>query len=221
MEQGNIFNLLPAGQTSSAYFNGSGNPVPVKNMICPSDRSAGEGLGAGWNLASYLENGQVFLMGQYPSLAKHFSDGHAETILFCEQLALCPDPAGGNTATKGRNVWPAINLTTGDPILFWPNMDTTTNYSSIGFPGFATQYPTSKIADPVNGNVKSFLTPKANPTLGAGGNCNPLTANSLHGSVVQMGMADGSVKGVSPNVSMKTWNAALTPMAGDILGPDW
>jgi hypothetical protein len=38
---------------------------------------------------------------------------------------------------------------------------------------------------------------------------------------VLVGMGDGSVRTVSTAVSHKTWKAAMTPAAGDILGNDW
>jgi hypothetical protein len=38
---------------------------------------------------------------------------------------------------------------------------------------------------------------------------------------MQVGMADGSVRGVNSGVSGNTWWAALTPNGGETLGPDW
>jgi hypothetical protein len=34
-------------------------------------------------------------------------------------------------------------------------------------------------------------------------------------------MADGSVRLASPSISLRTWNAALTPAGGETLGSDW
>jgi hypothetical protein len=34
-------------------------------------------------------------------------------------------------------------------------------------------------------------------------------------------MGDGSVRIVSPSVSLATWQAAGTPQSGDTLGSDW
>jgi hypothetical protein len=34
-------------------------------------------------------------------------------------------------------------------------------------------------------------------------------------------MFDGSVRAVTQGISDKTWKAALTPSAGDVLGSDW
>jgi prepilin-type N-terminal cleavage/methylation domain-containing protein len=219
MEQANLYNSL-GNSSSSAYFNGSNSLAAVKTYVCPSDGSGIQpnGTGAGWNLASYNVNGQVFL-GQYPALGRTFVDGTSNTVLYVEHLALCRNPAGGNSATEGRSVWPAVNLTTGDPIVYWPGEPTTTSYP--GFPGFAIQYPTSMVPDPNNGNMPSWKLPQAAPILGTSGTCDPTTASSGHTGGTNVGLGDGSIRFVTSAISMRSWNAALTPSGGDLLGSDW
>src|SRR5207249_4024626 len=117
------------------------------------------GQGGGWNVASYNVNGMVFCTGQWLTMVA-ITDGTSNTAFYVEHMALCRDPAGGNTATAGRAVWPAVNLTTGDPIVYWPGIDTGATVPT-GFPGSATQYATAKVADPNNGNVMSFKVPQA------------------------------------------------------------
>jgi hypothetical protein len=77
------------------------------------------------------------------------------------------------------------------------------------------------IPDPQNGNVMSFKVPQVAPSLGATGICDPTTASSLHPSGVLVGLADSSARAVAQGISLKTWNAALTPNGHDTLGPDW
>lgn len=219
LEQANLYKTLPAGQTSSAYFNGASRPVPVPTYICPADYSGiqSDGTGAGWNLASYNVNGQVFF-GQYPSM-KTFRDGTSNTIMYVEHLALCRNPAGGNSATDGRNVWPAVNLTTGDAIVYWKGAATTSSFP--GFPGFGIQYSTAMIPDPDNGNTPSWKVPQVSPTMGTSGTCDPTTANGGHPGAVVVCLADGSVRSISSSISLRTWNAALTPNGGEPMGSDW
>jgi prepilin-type N-terminal cleavage/methylation domain-containing protein len=221
LEQDNIYKSLQGVSTQSSYFNGSGRPIPIKIFVCPSDNSGvADGLAAGWNLASYAVNGQVFF-GMYPTLKTSFRDGSSNTVLFGELMALCPNPAGNNTATEGRMVWPAINLTTGDPIAYWPNENTGVP-SGVLAPGtFATTYSSAKVPDPANGNALSWRLPQVSPSVGVGGSCSPLTFNSGHTGVVLVVMGDGSVRGVTSDVSMMTWNSVLTPAGGEIVGPDW
>jgi prepilin-type N-terminal cleavage/methylation domain-containing protein/prepilin-type processing-associated H-X9-DG protein len=220
LEQSNLYNSLPAGQTSSAYFNTSAIKTPVKCYICPSDNSGigTDGTASGWNLNSYNVNGQI-VYGRYAEMSKNFKDGASNTVYYIEHLALCRNPAGGNSATDGRSVWPAVNLTTGDPILYWPGEATTSSFP--GFPGFGIQYASAQVPDPNNGNLPSWKVPQASPTLGAAGTCDPTTGNSGHTSGVNVAMADGSIRGVTPTISLKTWNAVLTPNGGETIGTDW
>jgi hypothetical protein len=47
------------------------------------------------------------------------------------------------------------------------------------------------------------------------------TARSRHPNGVLAGMCDGSVKFVSNNITLATWQASSTMSGGDVLGPDW
>jgi prepilin-type N-terminal cleavage/methylation domain-containing protein len=51
--------------------------------------------------------------------------------------------------------------------------------------------------------------------------CNGTQPTSPHRGGILAGMADGSVRMVSPSVSGETWYAALTRAGGEILGSDW
>jgi prepilin-type N-terminal cleavage/methylation domain-containing protein len=225
MEKGTMYDLLPAGQTSSAYFNQVAvKAVSAESLICPSDgsgilRNGSGGVNAMWNMASYNVNGMVFYDLDYPTLAM-MTDGTSNTIMYVEHIALCRNRDGGNNATDGRVVWPAVNLTTGDPIVFWQNC-ATSNAVLPGCPGFAIQYPTAQIPDPANGNVMSWKPPQGSPSLGPTGTCDPLTANSFHGGVVLVGVGDGSVRAISETISISTWNAALNPNEARPLGSDF
>jgi prepilin-type N-terminal cleavage/methylation domain-containing protein len=240
LEQNNLFNSLPAGTTGSDSLNAV-PPAPVSRVatfICPSDYSGIRADGTGgdtslvfpqpgvFNLGCYVANGQVFF-GSYPSIPRTYQDGTSGTVLFAEHLALCRDPAGGNTATAGRDVWSAVNLTTGDAIVYWPGETAPTppggqpGFGGLPLPGFAIGYPTAMVADPNNGNALSWKLPQIAPSVGTSGTCDPLTVNSGHPGVVLVTLADASVRPVSGGVSLRTWNAALTPAGGEILGPDW
>ncbi len=212
LEQNNLYVTLPAGQ-ASAYFNVSSRSAAVPPYICPSDTSgiATDCTGAGWNLTSYNVNGQVFF-GQWAKLGSTFTDGTSNTVMYVEHLALCRNPAGGNTVTDGRSVWPAVNLTTGDPIVYWTGEDTTTTFP--GFPGAAAQYATAKVGG-------LWKVPQSSPTFGPAGTCDPTTANGMHPGIVVVSMADGSTRNVSVSITPATWNAVLTPNAGDAIGADF
>jgi prepilin-type N-terminal cleavage/methylation domain-containing protein len=44
---------------------------------------------------------------------------------------------------------------------------------------------------------------------------------SFHPQALLVGLADGSVKGLSPALQLSTWRAAVLPNDGQVLGPDW
>ena len=52
-------------------------------------------------------------------------------------------------------------------------------------------------------------------------NCSKGQSQSFHPGSVVVGVADGSVKTVSANISQPTWQNALTPSDGAVLGSDW
>jgi len=52
-------------------------------------------------------------------------------------------------------------------------------------------------------------------------NCDGGRASTPHGSVINVGMGDGSVRSVSSSVSPTTWWWAVTPAGGEILGSNW
>jgi prepilin-type N-terminal cleavage/methylation domain-containing protein len=49
----------------------------------------------------------------------------------------------------------------------------------------------------------------------------PKRANSGHPGICMVGLADGSVRGISPAISTTTWSNALTAADGNPLGSDW
>jgi prepilin-type N-terminal cleavage/methylation domain-containing protein/prepilin-type processing-associated H-X9-DG protein len=51
--------------------------------------------------------------------------------------------------------------------------------------------------------------------------CNWEVAESYHTGGINVGMGDGSVRLVAQGLSPITWWYALTPIGGEVLGPDW
>jgi hypothetical protein len=52
-------------------------------------------------------------------------------------------------------------------------------------------------------------------------NCNYALAHAFTAGGIQVGMGDGSVRGVSPSVSAATWTQVVDPADGQVLGSDW
>jgi hypothetical protein len=52
-------------------------------------------------------------------------------------------------------------------------------------------------------------------------NCDPTRTATAHPGGMVAGMADGSVRTLSPGMSGATWWAAVTPSGAEVLGADW
>ena len=51
--------------------------------------------------------------------------------------------------------------------------------------------------------------------------CDPRRAATAHPGGIQVCLADGSVRSLSPAISPETWWAACTPADGEVLSADW
>jgi prepilin-type N-terminal cleavage/methylation domain-containing protein len=141
---------------------------------------------------SYTANNAVFGKNN-ASLARSFPDGRATTILFTERYMVC-----------GASPFPAFNA--------WPiavNGGMAGNYSRT---------------------VAPYLDPTAplqfQPDIS---DCQYGGASAFESTAILVALADGSVRPVSPatagaassQAGVSTWQAALTPDGGEILGPAW
>ncbi|HMF19683.1 MAG TPA: DUF1559 domain-containing protein [Gemmataceae bacterium] len=52
-------------------------------------------------------------------------------------------------------------------------------------------------------------------------NCNANLLQSYSAGGILVGLGDGSVRTVTPIISLTTWQNAITPADGNLLGPDW
>ncbi len=223
LEQQNLYNMTygPGGASnrngppgvptySQWATTSSGNYITtlytVKSYVCPSDPSANTGTWVGKAICSYGINSMVFqqlVLGpdytwgtqvRYPSV---LTDGTANTMVFTEKEFESYGPySGGGPPDGGINYYPDWG-----PNLFNPNFQPT---------GIGPTYP--------------MFQPKYGcDNTGSGtGWCGSANAPSTaHAGGIMVGMFDGSVRLVAQGVSPQTWWYAVTPNAGDVLGPDW
>lgn len=220
----NIFNQatggFPAAEGSVFYFllpfldqetvyksvqyastNGITLPAP-KVYLCPSAKSYGEDNvvllkdGSKCGLSNYAAN--VFVLGEdeYDLPIAHkraiipdsFKKGVANTILFAERYAICPDQV------KGLNAWMGIGNV--PPGLTSPN---------FGWDLLTTMPPTAQV-------------PQIRPPVDS---CEPARTQGAHFDSIIVGLADGSARSVSGEISQATWTNALIPDNGQPLGVDW
>jgi prepilin-type N-terminal cleavage/methylation domain-containing protein/prepilin-type processing-associated H-X9-DG protein len=219
IEQGNLYKSSYVGPNADGwrlprggYYSWSANiynmAVPV--YICPSDPTNldGKAGAGGWGTASYAYNHQVFDVGMYDwsdgnwggmhtaKFPAGFTDGTSNTILFAEKYAMSStDPWsldwGGNT---------------------WWEWSPKFAFDITG-PGskFLLQ-PTIKWCD---------ANQAFSPAAGTNRNICSLLAVTPHTGGMQVALADGSVRNLSPALSGNTWWAAVTPAGGETMGNDW
>ncbi len=179
----------------------------VANYICPSDNSQPYVKpNWGWGGGSYAGNYQVFATDASPGithccntaniakwqgaarLGTDISDGTSHTIILAEKYGNCNSTGPYPTGrADGGNMWARWDWTD-----YWQ-------------PTFAAWIigPSSRFQDAPQ--------PHTN-----GGRCNPRLAQSPHPGAMNAGLADGSVRSLSSDISGDVWWALCTPDEGDM-----
>jgi prepilin-type N-terminal cleavage/methylation domain-containing protein len=205
---------LPAAQPAASQV--------IKTYICPADPSLSDGhpanaihVSGGFAMAgsSYAPNAQVFADSSGPNgtppfaitnpegsaaIASSFQDGTSNTVVFAEKFGMCVTPSV--SPTGGGNWWSRIAA----PSITGPYFGYISSPSPPGQLGGYTQNPPFQIQP----------LPYSN-------NCDPRLPSTGHTAVMQVGLGDGSVRGVSSGVSPQTWWSGVTPNGGEVLGSDW
>ncbi len=195
----------------------------IKIYQCPADPSLGNGLDWTPGDASYAGNfvvfggaGNVNSSSNWDGMARiaaSFPDGQSNTILFAEKYSRCD----GNGAPGGtwwmRGVYHGSQPTVGGSDDSYPGDRLSAVFGGgVGIDG--TRW--------AQGTASRFLVQPNNflQTNPATGKCVKELASTPH-SVMNVGLADGSVRNLSASMSALTWAAALTPAGGEVLGSDW
>jgi prepilin-type N-terminal cleavage/methylation domain-containing protein len=230
-----FFHLLPFIEFRSLYrdaldapsnmYLGSGGNLYLCSLplyACPSDPSLkfdevqirldeNLGDGASWQpigLSSYAYNMQVFgqvdrngiLLSRQGTcqLVKSFPDGMANTIMFVEKYGQCGDRSLDPHA--GGNWWD--DWIEGQSSRLYDPAFAVSSYLQLGGP-------------PVPGAIgdASMFQWMPNPYLSV--QCDYRRPSTPHLAGMQTGMADGSVRTISPNIAPNLWWSACTPAGGE------
>jgi type II secretory pathway pseudopilin PulG len=170
------------------------------------------------HLTNYVANAQVF--ADSPHLLRTFRDGMSQTIWLAEHYSRCTGVRFDYSAREPGHM------------------------STIHRPTFAdggailagvNEADVHPVVDPVSGKtVPSRLgaTFQVAPTLWLGTGDRPVRPTNPdacdwtipqtpHRAGLQVGLADGSVRTISPRTRAETFWAAVTPSGGEVLGADW
>ena len=212
-----------SGESNYGNSNFVGLKV-IKPLLCPSDYTApgnniwSDGVYAGegeqlWAICNYAGNFAIFgagdlSLGSQPLGLFQITDGTSNTILFAERLSVC------DSTNFNFNNLPGSSPPT-PPVMVRANLwDWNEPPGSVA--GHA-QWPIYGYYPSVN-NLPYGMVPQFAPPVGQ---CYFATPQTAHRSGIVIGMCDGSVRLVSPNVSLTTWQAANTATGGEVLGSDW
>jgi prepilin-type N-terminal cleavage/methylation domain-containing protein len=214
-----FFYLLPYLEQNNLYTLANGNSMNVgstivKTFICPSDPSQstppnGCGVMQGINIqrdgfasCCYAANVKVFEPRGTSSIEAQVPDGTANTVAFAERFKNCSPSSGGctlpawawNTIMNGGDAWSSPT--------FGAQND---GISQMNLGGALYTY----------NNTTAF---QAGPSAAQ---CNWYVTQGGHTGTMQVGLCDGSVRGVSNGLSLNTWTLACTPNDGLPLPSDW
>ncbi|HWG42545.1 MAG TPA: DUF1559 domain-containing protein [Gemmataceae bacterium] len=213
-----FFFLLPYLEQNNLYQQANGDSMNVggqivKTFICPSDPSqstpsGGCGVMNGPNIqrdgfasCCYAANVMVFEPRGTQSITAQVTDGTANTVAFAERFKNCSPSSGGctlpgwawNTIRNGGDGWTSPTFgAANDKIDQMNHQGAQYNYGGAAF--------------------------QAGPSASQ---CNWYVTQSGHTGSMQVGLCDGSVRSVSPGLSVGTWTLACTPNDGQPLGSDW
>jgi prepilin-type N-terminal cleavage/methylation domain-containing protein len=201
---------LGAGGVKAYWASSLSTPVPM--FMAPNDPSFTAGPSSYY--VSFLMNAEVFDVDGIK--IQTIKDGTSNTILMAEGYASCYGSSTTGTTTSGTYDY---------------NYSSRTSYYNQVYNYVYTQTSVYNYTDGRIQNYSytySYYTPRFNKIAGKTFQSTPSTSNcdgsvpqALSSGVIQILLADGSVRGVGAGVSANTWTAALTPSAGDILGSDW
>jgi type II secretory pathway pseudopilin PulG len=191
--------LLPYAEQDTTYrdFQETGNdPVVIKLYISPADPTVSN---VQEPVSSYATNAVVF-QGR-PRLPATFKDGMSSTIAFAEHYANKCGPVSFVYLIGMGSIGPMRRATFADK-----------NFSDV--------YPVTKGKPPQSvGSVPEFnYTFQAAPKTTE---CLPFIAQTPHRSGMIVALGDGSVRTLSPGMSVTTYWGAVTPSGGEVLGTDW
>ena len=205
LEQGNLY------QQFMNSTNGLSSNYTIRTYLSPADPTLATPYPG---VASYAANAQVF--ANDPRMPLTYADGTSSTIAFAEHYAArCKTttffwiddlPSSAPDGTIDRRPAFADN----GPVVVHYDPTNPQNYTDV--------YPITSGNPPTTVGSVPGLTFQVAPRVA---DCDPRVAQTAHPGGMLVSLGDGSVRTLAPGMAATTYWAAVTPAAGEVLGPDW
>ncbi len=144
-------------------------------------------------------NGNVPPVARIPST---FIDGTSNTIVFAEKYQVCGSKGGNRVAAF---YYGETCLNCGSPGTYAGTCNRLGSPNGVGSPPM------------FYGGLTLIPQSMPSPTK----SCNPCMLQAPNPSGILVGLGDGSVRLVSNAISQATWQKAVQPADGNVLGSDW
>jgi prepilin-type N-terminal cleavage/methylation domain-containing protein/prepilin-type processing-associated H-X9-DG protein len=204
IEQDNLHQL--GLNTSPTHFPGV-RDQNIPTYVCPSDPSPQ--ADPEYGVANYQPSEDTFgrTSGGTMRIPTNFPDGTSNTVMFGERYKNC-------TATQIPIPFPPPGL----PQPCWPGIPGGGEWArdTREWNYYQRYYGATGVPD---GCDTATVLWQQQPIWN--GDCNPYLYNSPHSGGMNVGLVDGSVRFLSHGISAQTWDWALQPNDGNVLGPDW
>jgi prepilin-type N-terminal cleavage/methylation domain-containing protein/prepilin-type processing-associated H-X9-DG protein len=226
LEQDNLYRTINFTVAPTNAANAAPLAQVIPGFLCPSDPQPSAPVGQGgnnyvWNYGSDIlfrsnTGSGAFVFNGTTFRFTDLSDGTSNTAAFCERRKGDFNNATITRASDLFNASASGSPTTPDQaaslcVAFTPTDPTTQFRSDYGSQWLQALHYTmyQHVGLP---NSQGCAFPPSNASM---------SANSAHTNGLNLLLCDGSVRFINNGISMPTWRALGTRVAGDLLGNDW
>jgi prepilin-type N-terminal cleavage/methylation domain-containing protein len=200
VEQQSLYDQSKQGLTYTSAYPQTMNSIQ-KVFLCTSDATQGTyQQRSGFASTSYPANLMIFDPTTKSTAVQSMPNGLSNTVIFAERYMKCV--TGGNGTMPGWAHHPSFTAYAGydTPVFGWKDYVQSNNTYDPSFNGGAA-YPFQ-------------IRPNVNA-------CDYRVTQSAHTGVMNVLLGDGSVRGVTNNVTLQTWMIACNPTIRAPLPSDW
>jgi prepilin-type N-terminal cleavage/methylation domain-containing protein len=227
IEQDNVARIAVTTFNGNAYnVSADQGPTVIKLFICPSDPTLPGNIATNlvpFASTSYVGNALFFDLGT--KKITDITNGTSNTVMLAEAYKDCKESPSRWIQTCWAWHFAFIPPTDWQdtPAYGVPRLASAPHWNWIsvadtGPPFYPPVYRDfqSDPADPIDG-----ANPVPFQVMPAPNQCDVTVTQTAHPGAMQVGLGDGSVRGVARSISLTTWVNANTPTNSTPLGSDW